>query len=1070
MQPKSIIGAVLVAAAIGGYVPGVPGLSGGPPAEEQAQALPPPPEIAEMETGEPVAPDDGLIRLIVTPTAEVSPTNEPTTGETEMDSEPDPGTTADQREQAVDGPTSETTIDPDRLAELTNGAVLQVDELGRSWAVWPNGTRVALGGSAENKSGAEDPQLDSRPSPEGAGDETDNLPGGVTETGATPTMPETSLGHPTMDAIRELTGVHAVHSLGDGTFAVTLEDPSVLDGLAVDVAEDPAMGITAEPYEGYQWALDNTGSNLDGIGANPMPPQTADADIDAVEAWPEARGAGIVVAVIDSGVDFAHPDLAHAEWTNTGENCLNGIDDDANGYVDDCHGWDFAYEDKTPYNPGAHAHGTHVAGIIAAGINNVGVAGVAPDAKVMDLNVGTITASGQPGITTSAVARAIRYAADNGAHIINLSLGTPPGSPRAGSTPVETAIEHAESLGVIVVAAAGNDGVSLDGAASWPASYEHSNMITVGASSPADTRAGFSNWGSVVDLFAPGELILSTAPIGNGEYLFMSGTSQAAPIVAATAALVLGKSPFLSPEEVRSHLVSMADRHDTLDSYVRNGVRVNASTAVGRSEPRYELADLTVSVDGLAGAHESSPIEAELDIAVPADHYAQPYRWAASIFLHSGGETYALVDLAVMVDGLAATTDKWGSVDLALAGSGQVSLSVDLPGGDYALVVEAVAIDGEPTRLGDPAVVAFSVGEEAATAPDADTGDPATTPGEDTSPIETQPQAPGRPVSEPTDPGPEADSAATSPPSPQPQPQPDLPDTSPVPEQNGPGPEADPDNDEDPASAEPGAPEPSGPPPAESEDTPPPSNVGGGPAETGPAVPGTPPAPGDAPGTAPDATRDAATGETNDPGDVPVDQIPEPEPVTAGSWSLERLSPRSGPVDTMTLVHLSGQFPESVYVWFGDAPGTVLGQTPNSLWVLTPPMADAGTVDVSLRRTGQGTVITLPAAYTFVPVAQAPLPGVDEPPPDAGESPPPDADPGSTQLEPSEPADPDAGADGAAEPAVDVDADKSPPRQERVVASPNVVELHGGLRGVRVVEHDPTAGAPTCTSNPCRLG
>ena len=141
MEPKKIIGAVLVAAAIGGYVPGVPGLIGGPPEEEQAEALPAPPEIAEMETGEPVAPDDGLIRLIVTPTAEVPQTDESVIGETAMDSEPDPGTAADQLEQAVDDPgddpnttdpdaadpaatgddaASDTAIDPDRLGELTN--------------------------------------------------------------------------------------------------------------------------------------------------------------------------------------------------------------------------------------------------------------------------------------------------------------------------------------------------------------------------------------------------------------------------------------------------------------------------------------------------------------------------------------------------------------------------------------------------------------------------------------------------------------------------------------------------------------------------------------------------------------------------------------------------------------------------------------------------------------------------------------------------------------------------------------------------------------------------------------
>jgi hypothetical protein len=174
----------------------------------------------------------------------------------------------------------------------------------------------------------------------------------------------------------------------------------------------------------------------------------------------------------------------------------------------------------------------------------------------------------------------------------------------------------------------------------------------------------------------------------------------------------------------------------------------------------------------------------------------------------------------------------------------------------------------------------------------------------------------------------------------------------------------------------------------------------------------------------------------------------------------------------MTLVHLSGQFPEAVYVWFGDAPGTVLAQTPDFLWVLTPPVADAGTVDVSLRRTGEGTVITMPAAYTFVPLGTE-LPDAGGPPRDSGGSPPPD--PGVTQpdpggpVDPGDPGDPNAGDVGDPQPDPADDSRGRPNRQKRVVASPKPVELSGGLRGARVVQHDPTAGAPSCTTNPCRL-
>lgn len=292
--------------------------------------------------------------------------------------------------------------------------------------------------------------------------------------------------------------------------------------------------------------------------------------IQAPQAWDLQTGSGVVVAVIDSGVDYTHPDLAANMWVNTDEVAGNGIDDDANGFVDDVRGWDFAYDDANPMDD--HYHGTHVAGTVAAVANNgVGVAGVAFNAKIMAVK--GLDSMGYGGYAD--LAAAVIYATDNGADVINASWG---GS--FSDATLSNAVAYAQSHGVVFVAAAGNS--DLNAAGFYPVSYP--GVIAVAASDSGDNRATFSNWGSRIDVAAPGVSIYSTFP--GASYNYLSGTSMASPHVAGVAALVLSKNPSLSVVQVRDVLRAAVDDIGApgFDIYTGNG-RINALKAVQAVTP-----------------------------------------------------------------------------------------------------------------------------------------------------------------------------------------------------------------------------------------------------------------------------------------------------------------------------------------------------------------------------------------------------------------------------------------------------------------------------------------------------
>ena len=270
-------------------------------------------------------------------------------------------------------------------------------------------------------------------------------------------------------------------------------------------------------------------------------------------AWKLSQGAGVVVAVIDSGARLDHPDLAPNIWTNFDEVPGNRVDDDANGYVDDVHGVDLTTSRRGEQNlSDGNGHGTHVAGIIAGAANGRGIVGVAFRARLMIVKVLDARGAG----TTGGVAEGIRYAAANGARIINLSLG----GPTRDEALVE-AVRAAADANVLLVCSAGNLGQNVDQKPSYPVALASRNVIGVAATEPARGRSlgPFSNFGrNTIALAAPGVDVLSSA--NDGAWVLKSGTSMAAPHAAGVAALMAGMRTDLSAAELRAQLIQNAGR------------------------------------------------------------------------------------------------------------------------------------------------------------------------------------------------------------------------------------------------------------------------------------------------------------------------------------------------------------------------------------------------------------------------------------------------------------------------------------------------------------------------------
>ena len=312
------------------------------------------------------------------------------------------------------------------------------------------------------------------------------------------------------------------------------------------------------------WAMNNTGQT----GGTP------DADIDAVEAWDTTTGSSdLVIAVLDSGLDMSHEDIAANLWTNPGEIAGNNIDDDNNGYVDDVHGWDFSGgdNDPSPAGGGCLGHGTHTAGTVGAvGNNGVGVTGVNWNVKLMPLKAFEPILIILCAASDADLMNAIEYQTMMGVPISNNSWG--------GSSPSQAMQAAILATRSVFVVAAGNSGNDQEVTPSYPSAYPLANIISVAATTDTDALAGFSDYGVVsVDLGAPGVGIRSTLPNNNYGNLF--GTSMAAPHVAGAAGLLLAQYPDLTNNEVKWCLLAGTDNTGLP---VVTGGRLNVNKALQR--------------------------------------------------------------------------------------------------------------------------------------------------------------------------------------------------------------------------------------------------------------------------------------------------------------------------------------------------------------------------------------------------------------------------------------------------------------------------------------------------------
>lgn len=399
----------------------------------------------------------------------------------------------------------------------------------------------------------------------------------------------------------------------------------------------------------------------------------------APTAWSTTTGAaGVVVAGVDSGVDYAHPDLAANMWHNPGEVPANGLDDDANGYVDDVYGIDATTGSGDPRD--LNGHGSHTAGTMAAvGNNGIGVTGVLWQARIMALKF----ISGNIGTEADEIT-CINYAVNEKlAHGVNVAvINASFGGPSANALEYE-AIKRAGQAGIVVCAAAGNDGVDNDGTPFYPASYDLPNIIAVAAFGTNDALAAFSNYGrQSVDLAAPGVGILSTVP--NGGYTVLNGTSMATPHVSGAVALCASQIPGETAAQRAERVAVNVSRVASLATTLASRGRLNLPAVLTARAPAAD--------DQVPGvALPASPVRARL-AAGADDHdvYAVPLRAGQAFQAVLTAAASANVDLRLLAPGSASVAG--GAVVAAARLTTYPDQFVYVPAqsGTYFLDVQAV--------------------------------------------------------------------------------------------------------------------------------------------------------------------------------------------------------------------------------------------------------------------------------------------------------------------------------------------------------------------------------------------
>ncbi len=645
-------------------------------------------EALEVATG--FGEGDGLRRWLVT-------LDEPTTALMLGASEP---TTVEPQATGDQAPASSASALPSLDLELLDRAHEQLGPDGHlewrsdgGWYVTEAGAARVTADSTATPDRAPDTAPDTAP---------DEVAAETTDGGAVRTADEAPLPMPVAtDPIAELEaqpGVASAQLVGEDRvlLAADLSATQVLTLPGVETVEHspqvPVAAVVDDPYyDSYGWNLHNTGSNAYGQTA------VAGADVAAPEGWAASLGEGTVVAVVDTGYDHDHPELADALWTNPTEACGAG-DTNGNGLVGDCHGWNFYADSPDVDNGAAGTHGTSVSGTVAAALGNgEGSAGLAPGALIMPLVVG-----GGENVDVLLAAEAFRYAADNGADVINASFG---GSMTGYALDqLSAAVDYAVAKGVLVVVAAGNDSADRDSVPVYPASLPQDGIVTVGSSTAADAVADHSAYGATtVDLFAPG--YYTVVPWNDGSYRLVSGTSFASPHVAAAAALYRSVAPELSVAELKAAILDDADRLPAFTGRSVSGGRLDVSHVVElSSQTSYTFAGTTSTTGDL------SPT-----VAITSRAGAGHYRLEVGLGMLDVGEVWALSGQQLEMAGQVLTTDDTGtvSVDLGQLDSPdglELQLLTTAWPGAYALTVQ-LEVDGEPVggRWAAPLVV---VGED----------------------------------------------------------------------------------------------------------------------------------------------------------------------------------------------------------------------------------------------------------------------------------------------------------------------------------------------------------------------
>lgn len=449
------------------------------------------------------------------------------------------------------------------------------------------------------------------------------------------------------DALIKRLSRHPLIDAAEPNYIISINETSAADFTVLSTPNDPGFGD--------MWALENTGQS----GGVPG------ADIDARPAWDITTGdQNVVIGVIDSGVDYTHPDLVGNMWVNPGEVCGNGQDDDGNGVVDDCHGYSAVNSNGDPMD--ANGHGTHVSGTIGASANNgVGVTGINWDVQIVGCQFLDADGYGSTAGAIECLDYMTNLKVNQGVNLVATNNSWGGG---AYSEALKTAISDSINQGIMFVSAAGNDGIDSDVTASYPGGYDLDGIVNVANTTRVDGMSGTSTYGALsVDLGAPGTDILSTYL--NGGYATASGTSMASPHVAGVAGLVWSIAPHLSVTEVKAILMDSGESIPALSGKTVSGKRLNALSALEAADPepayRFTLTPGTQEI--VAG--DSTTLT--LDVDSIAD-------WSGTVDLSVASSPDISVSLSTSqatagqtVDVQVSTTDQtpWGEYDVTVSGS-----------------------------------------------------------------------------------------------------------------------------------------------------------------------------------------------------------------------------------------------------------------------------------------------------------------------------------------------------------------------------------------------------------------